>query len=127
MSAEENIKTMVEELLKLLATKNVVGEPMEFEDKIIIPLKKFGVGFGAGSGEGKGERGEGGKGSGGGGGTGVVPTSIIVIFKGVPGPEGIKVMNISTPGPIGKMIGEIATSMMDKMKESKKEEEHKKE
>lgn len=125
MSAEDQIKTTVEELLKVLATKNVIGEPIEIEDKTIIPVTKIGMGFGAGAGEGKGEKGEGGKGGGAGGGAGVDPVAIVVIFKGVPGPEGIKVLPLAAPSPIAKSIGEIVPAIMEKLrekKETKKEE-----
>ncbi len=120
MSTEAQIKTTVEEFLKVLATKNVIGEPIEIEDKTLIPVTKIGMGVGAGGG--KGEKGES---SGSGGGGGVDPVAIVVIFKGVPGPEGIKILPITTPSPIAKSIGEIVSTMMEKLrekKETKKEE-----
>ncbi|MGZ7108283.1 MAG: GerW family sporulation protein, partial [Methanobacterium sp.] len=79
----EPIRTTVEELLKVLATENVIGETIETEDKIIIPVTKFGMAFGAGSGEGQGPANQGGgKGSGAGGGAGIEPIAMVVIFKG---------------------------------------------
>ncbi|MCP8313693.1 MAG: sporulation protein [archaeon] len=120
MSAENQIKTTIEELLKVLATKNVIGEPIEIEDKTLIPITKIGVGFGAGGG--KGEKGESG---GAGGGAGVDAVAMVVIFKGVPGPEGIKVLPLAAPSPLAKSIGEIASVIMEKLrerKEAKKEE-----
>ena len=44
----ENIKTTVEELRKLINVDNVIGTPIETEDKILIPVIKVGLGFGAG-------------------------------------------------------------------------------
>ncbi len=44
----KNIKTSVEELRKLISINNVIGEPIETEDKILIPVMRMGVGFGAG-------------------------------------------------------------------------------
>ena len=44
----ENIKTTVEELRKLINVDNVIGSPIETEDKILIPVMRMGVGFGAG-------------------------------------------------------------------------------
>jgi len=127
LSAEDQIRTTVEGLLKVLSTKNAIGEPIEVEDKTIIPVAKIGMGFGAGAGEGKSEKGEGGKGGGAGGGAGVDPIAMVVVFKGVPGPEGVKVMALAAPSPIAKFIGEIASSMMEKFRgkkeEAKKEEE----
>ena len=43
-----NIKTTVEELRKLINVDNVIGTPIETEDKVLIPVIKMGVGFGAG-------------------------------------------------------------------------------
>ena len=44
----KNIKTTVEELHKLINIDNVIGKPIETEDKVLIPVMRMGVGFGAG-------------------------------------------------------------------------------
>ena len=36
-----NIKTTVEELRKLISVDNVIGTPIETEDKILIPVWKW--------------------------------------------------------------------------------------
>ena len=130
----EPIKTTVEELLKVLATDNVIGETIETEDKIIIPVTKFGMAFGAGSGEGQGPSSQGeGKGSGAGGGAGICPVAMVVVFKGMKGPEGVRVMHLTPPNPIGRAISEAVPAIIDLMKEGKetvkdlKEEEKKEE
>lgn len=116
----EPIKTTVDELLKVLATENVIGETIETEDKIIIPVTKFGMAFGAGSGEGQGPANQGGgKGSGAGGGAGIEPIAMVVVFKGVKGPEGVRVMHLTPPNPIGRAISEAVPAIIDLMKESK--------
>ncbi|MGZ7069181.1 MAG: GerW family sporulation protein [Methanobacterium sp.] len=116
----EPIRTTVEELLKVLATENVIGETIETEDKIIIPVTKFGMAFGAGSGEGQGPANQGGgKGSGAGGGAGIEPIAMVVIFKGLKGPEGVRVMHLTPPSPIGRAISEAVPAVIDLMKESK--------
>lgn len=43
-----NIKVTVEELRKLVNADNVIGEPIETEDKILIPVVRMGAGFGVG-------------------------------------------------------------------------------
>ena len=48
MIDEKPIKTTVEELRKLIHISNYVGEPIESEDKILIPVTKAAVGFGIG-------------------------------------------------------------------------------
>ena len=115
MSAGDQIRTTVEELLKALAIKNVIGQPIEIEDKTLIPVARMGLGFGSGTGEGKGEKGEGGKGGGTGGGAGVDPVAMIVVFKGVQGPEGIKVFPLGGPNPIAKALEEIAPAVAEKI------------
>jgi uncharacterized spore protein YtfJ len=116
----EPIKTTVEELLKVLATENVIGEIIETEDKMLIPVTRFGMGFGAGSGEGKAPVNDaGGKGSAAGGGAGIEPIAMVVVFKGVKGSEGVRVMHLTPPNPIGQAISEVAPVVIDLMKESK--------
>ena len=44
----ENIKSTVEELRKLINVDNVIGTPIETEDKLLIPVMRMGVGFAAG-------------------------------------------------------------------------------
>ena len=114
----EPIKTTVEELLKVLATENVIGEVIETEDKMLIPVTRFGMGFGAGSGESKGDMG--GEGSGAGGGAGIEPIAMVVVFKGVKGPEGVRVMHLTPPNPIGRAVAEAVPAVIDLMKEGKK-------
>ncbi|WP_414468510.1 GerW family sporulation protein [Methanobacterium sp. ACI-7] len=116
----EPIKTTVEELLKVLTTENVIGETIETEDKILIPITKFGMAFGAGSGEGKvpGNQGAG-QGSGAGGSAGIQPIAMIVVFKDVKGPDGVRVMHLTPPNPIGRAVSEVMPAVIDLLKESK--------
>jgi uncharacterized spore protein YtfJ len=112
------IKTTVEEIRKVLNIENVIGEPIESEDKIMIPFTRFGMAFGAGMGEGKGPNGQGGGGAGAGGATGVEPIAMIVVFKDVKGPEGVKLLSLKPPSPVGQAIGELGRAIVDVMKES---------
>jgi uncharacterized spore protein YtfJ len=112
------IKTTVEEMRKVLNIENVIGEPIESEDKIMIPVTRFGMAFGAGMGEGKGPNESGGQGAGAGGGTGIEPIAMIVVFKDVKGPEGVKLLSLKPPRPSGQAIGELGRAMVDVMKES---------
>ena len=100
------IKTTVDELMKVLATDNVIGETMEIDDKVIIPLTKIGLVFGTGAGMG-GMRDQKGKGAGAGGGAGIKPVSVIVAFKGIEGPQGVQVLSIHGMGPLAKMITDV--------------------
>lgn len=116
MVGQDEITTTVEELLKLISLKNVVAEPMTFGDKTVIMVAKMGVGFGAGSGEGKTQKGEGGTGRGAGAAAGVTPIAAVIVEKSVPGPDGIRVLNLAgSSGLLGKTLGEIASTVAEKV------------
>ena len=109
------IKTTVEEIRKVLNIENVVGETIETEDKILIPITRMGMGFGAGKAEGKGTDNSGGAGAGAGGAAGIEPIAMVVVFKGVDGPEGVKVMSLKNPDPLSRAIGEISNAAVEIM------------
>jgi uncharacterized spore protein YtfJ len=109
------IKTTVEEIRKVLNIENVVGETIETEDKLLIPITRMGMGFGAGKAEGKGMDNSGGAGAGAGGAAGIEPIAMVVVFKGVDGPEGVKVMSLKNPDPLSRAIGEISNAAVEIM------------
>ncbi len=130
MTEEPNevIKSMWEELRKTITVENAIGKPIEIEDKTLVPI--FEIGFGAGGGGGKGKEKEG-QGYGAGGGGGIKPVALVAVFKGIPGPEGLKVLSLKPSGAIEKIVGEALPMVMEKIevmkegKESKKAEEKK--
>jgi len=114
---EDPIKTTVEEIGKILKIENVIGNVIETDDKVLIPVTKMGMGFGAGMGEGKGPESQGsGMGAGAGGAAGMEPIAMIAVFKGVPGPEGVKLLTLSK-NPIAQALSEIGSAAMEMMKE----------
>ena len=81
-NVDQQIRTTVDELLKAISTKNIIAEPIEVGDSVIITITKVGLGFGTGMGEGRGmgTRGNGngaGSGMGAGGAAGVSPVAIV--------------------------------------------------
>ncbi len=120
MDIGDPIKTTVEEIRKVLNIENVVGETIETDDKLLIPITRMGMGFGAGMGEGKGQDNMGGAGAGAGGAAGIEPIAVIVVFKGVSGPDGVKVMSLKTPDPLSRAIGEISTAAVEIMGQGSK-------
>jgi uncharacterized spore protein YtfJ len=106
MAGEELLKTTVEELDRLLSTKKIVGEPIVFEDRIVIPVSEFGFGFGAGGG--KGERGGG---EGGGAGGGISPVALVIITKGVKGAEGIQVLSLKKKSAAAEVVSTVAEQL----------------
>ena len=125
IDVESLIKTTTEEIEKVLGTKTIVGDPMTFEGKTVIPVSKIAFGFGAGggSGGGKGKEGEGGEGSGGGagGGASVCPVVLIVVDK-----EKVEVMPLtksSLGAALEKMVSympEMADKVMTAKEKGKK-------
>lgn len=111
------IKTTIDELLKVLATDNVIGETMEVDDKVIIPLTKIGLVFGTGAGMG-GMRDHKGKGAGAGGGAGISPVSVIIAFKDIKGPEGVQILSVHGMGPLAKMMTDVGHAAKQMVEES---------
>lgn len=117
------IKDFWDEFRKTISVETAIGKPVEIEDKTLIPI--FAIGFGAGGGGGKGKE-KAGEGYGAGGGGGICPVALVAVFKGVSGPEGVKVLSLKPSGMLDKVIGEALPMVMDKvaeMKEGKKAEE----
>ena len=111
------IKTTIDELLKVLATDNVIGETMEVGDKVIIPLTKIGLMFGTGAGMGGMSRDQKGKGAGAGGGAGISPVSVIVAFKDIKGPEGIQILSVHGMGPLAKVVTDVGQGVKKMVEE----------
>lgn len=113
MTVEDTIKTTIDELKKVLSAKNIMGDPIEMEDKMILPITKMGMGFGTGSSQGGSNKNAEGTSGGAGGGIGVFPVAVVVVFRGVSGPEGVRVIPLGTPGALSESIGEVASAIME--------------
>ncbi len=114
------LKNLVAELKKIVTTETVIGEPMTVEDKTIIPIIKVRVGFGAGTGGTT--KPEGPSGGGSGAGASISPVALIVVFKGISGPEGIRLMSTEKPSALAKIIGEALPVVMEKIGGMRKQE-----
>jgi len=125
MAAEDAIKVTLDELRKVLSANNIVGEPIELEDKIIVPITKMGMGFGTGMSQGGDNKNASETSGGAGGGVGVFPIAVVIAFKGVAGPEGIKVVPLTEPSSLSGPLAEIASAIMKRLA-SKKESGDKK-
>jgi uncharacterized spore protein YtfJ len=123
--SESYLKTLAEELMKGISTESVIGEPIIQDDKVLIPVSKLGFAMGSGSGKGTGNS-QGGEGEGGGGGGGIEPIAVIVIYKNIPGPDGVQVLPLKAPSKFPEVIGKVMesfSSMQDKKKMGKPEKE----
>ena len=115
MNIGDPIKTTVEEIRKILNIENVVGKTIETDELLMFPITKMGMGFGAGMGEGKGAENMGGSGAGAGGAAGIEPIVMVVVYKGVSGPEGVKVMHLNGLNQLSNVIGDISSAAMELM------------
>ena len=107
----ENIKTTVEELRKLINVDNVIGSPIETEDKILIPVMRMGVGFGAGESllgnEGNDVAGAA---------AGVEPISMVMIPKKGNNAEGVRVLDLSKGTETNKALSDLGLIITDLVK-----------
>ena len=107
----ENIKTTVEELRKLICVDNVIGSPIETEDKILIPVMRMGVGFGAGESllgsEGNDVAGAA---------AGVEPISMVMIPKKGNDAEGVRVLDLSKGTETNKALSDLGLIITDLVK-----------
>jgi uncharacterized spore protein YtfJ len=115
LDINDPIKTTVEEIRKVLNIENVIGETIETDEFLMLPVTRMGMGFGAGMGEGKGQDDMGGSGAGAGGAAGIEPIAMVVVHKGVSGPDGVKVMSLKEPDMISRVIREIKDSAVEMM------------
>ena len=107
----ENIRTTVEELRKLISVDNVIGTPIETEDKILIPVLRVGVGFGVGENV-FGKEG----GSAAGAGAGVEPISMVLIPKKGNDAEGVRVLDLSKGTETNKALSDLGLIVSDLVK-----------
>ncbi len=90
----------------------MISEPIELEDKVIIPITKMGMGLCTNMGRtGLDESQECLERRTVGGGVGLFPVAVVIVYKGISGPEGVKVVTLSPPG---ESISDIAHVFMDK-------------
>ena len=109
----ENIKTTVEELRKLISVDNVIGSPIETEDKLLIPVVRMGLGFGGAENV---ENNEGNGLSGAGAGAGVEPISMVVVPKKGNDTEGVRVLNLSKGSEANKALSDLGLIISDLVK-----------
>ena len=88
MIDEAPIKATVEELRKLIHISNYIGEPIESEDKILIPVSKA-----------------------------VEPVTMVVVSKGNSGADGIRTINLSKGNSTNKTLNELGLILTDILKD----------
>ena len=107
----DNIRTTVEELRKLINVDNVIGTPIETEDKVLIPVMRMGVGFGVGENIfGKESNDAAGAGA------GVEPISMVMIPKKGNDAEGVRVLDLSKGTETNKALSDLGLIITDLVK-----------
>lgn len=106
MTSEEMLKETASELKGFLATKNVMGDPVDFGDKMVVPVARYGFGFGAAGGSSKD-----GSGEGAGAGGGIEPVALVILHKDVKGAEGVQVMSLKKESQLAQVISAISESL----------------
>ncbi|MDR3290581.1 MAG: hypothetical protein LBT10_00370 [Methanobrevibacter sp.] len=109
---EDVIKDSIEELKNLIKANNFIGDPIETEDKLIIPFMKVGFGFAGVNGNGKNNNGEGF-----GGGVGIEPVSIVVVNKNPGDSDLVQVLSLSEIDTTSKVITDLGIVLADLIKE----------
>lgn len=108
--AGEAVDQVSGSLTRFAESLNVIGEPIQVGEKVVIPAVVARAGFGAGGGSGAGPTKDGepvAKGSGGGGGGGLMLTPIFLVVDA----EGERLLTI--PG-----AADVATAAVDKVKDT---------
>ncbi|MGF7119572.1 GerW family sporulation protein [Methanobacterium oryzae] len=114
------IKTTVDELLRVLATDNVIGETIEIDDKVIVPITRIGLAFGTGGGSGGMMRGQEQKGHGAGGGAAMETKAVVVVHKGMKGPESVEVITIGAAATLSHVMAQMAPMAKKMMRKKEK-------
>jgi len=106
MSNEQMLKETSAELKGFLSSKNVMGDPIDFGDKLVVPVARYGFAFGAG-----GNHTKDGGGQGAGGGGGIEPVALVILHKDLKGPEGVQVMSLKKDSQIAQVISALGESL----------------
>ena len=106
MSNEQLLKETTNQLREFLATKNVMGSPVDFGEKVVIPVARYGFAFAAGGGHEKD-----GSSQAAGGGGGIDPIALIILHRDVRGAEGVQVMSLKKDSAIAQAIAAVSETL----------------
>jgi len=111
MTGESMLQLTVDQLARTLCASAVLGAPIEAGERTIIPVAEFGFGFGGGEGTGVRMEGAPHAGAATGGGGGISAVALIIITRGVSGPEGIQVVSLKKKSQMAEVISTIGETI----------------
>ena len=115
-SFKKNVESLFSGMENFISTKTVVGEAININDTIILPLVDVSFGVGAGGTEDEKDKSKGGAG-GGALGAKISPSAVLVIQNGH-----TKLVNVKNQDSLTKII-DMVPDIMDKFTSKKKKEE----
>ncbi|MBE6486608.1 MAG: hypothetical protein E7Z85_07200 [Methanosphaera stadtmanae] len=110
MDLDNSIEKTLSEIQKVMNTNSIVGTPIEANDKIIIPISKTALGFGVGVGTNNGTSETGIGGTGGGG--SIDPVALLIVYKDIPGPNGVELVQINKDDSLEGLLSGISKVVM---------------
>ena len=105
------LRLTVDQLARTLCASAVLGAPIEAGERVIIPVAEFGFGFGGGEGTGVHKEGVSHGGAATGGGGGITAVALIIVTRGVSGPEGIQVVSLKKKSQMAEVIATIGETV----------------
>jgi len=115
---KDTLSAIMSELKAIANTKTVVGDALNLDNRMVVPVSRIMVGFGVGGGEGEDVKKRGGFAGGGAGGARIEPMGFIIV-------DGKKISFLPTkPGRFEGLI-EAIPGIVEKFKERKAEKKAK--
>ncbi|RAP47013.1 MAG: hypothetical protein BZ135_02930 [Methanosphaera sp. rholeuAM6] len=120
MDFDSSIEKTLDEIQKVMNTNSIIGNPIDAKDKVIIPISKTALGFGIGVANNSGNSATEVGGAGGGG--SVDPVALLVVYKDIPGPNGITLVPVDKNGtPLEDLLSSIGQMAFNLLNNSKVE------
>ena len=98
-------------------TNSIVGTPIDADDKLIIPISKTSLGFGVGVADNKGTNETGIGGTGGGG--SIDPVALLIVYKNIPGPNGVELVQINKDDSLEGLLSGVSKVVMGVLNNAK--------
>lgn len=117
MNLDNSIEKTLNEIQKVMNTNSIVGTPIDADDKLIIPISKTSLGFGVGVADNKGTNETGIGGTGGGG--SIDPVALLIVYKNIPGPNGVELVQINKDDSLEGLLSGVSKVVMGVLNNAK--------